>query len=217
LAKDWKARTKAATVHLPETGGRGALIPGGLVVTATHCIGWDGTAGLTLGDHHPVRVKAGRRIFRLGPWYADAVSDLAALGPLDEQEFPEDEEAFSKWREQTPPVPLSPWLPKIPKFPSLGRLRVRRALRLPAWDALPVWLLSLDGRWTRGRVTKYGLHVTATVALQTAESLKGGMSGGPIVDAHGRLVAVVSWGGKEGACPLARLALPAWILDRSRA
>ena len=199
----WEARVKAATVRLPEMGGRGVLIPGGLILTATHCIGWDGTAGLVLGDHHPVRVEAGDHSFRLGPWFADAVSDMAALGPLDNQVFPEDEDAFDTWRAGIRPVQLSPWLPKT-----------RRLTRSARPESRPVWLLSLDGRWIRGKVVKYGVHVTPCAAIEPRKRIESGMSGGPVVDGRGRLIGVVSWGEEQGALPLATLALPSWILKR---
>jgi len=37
-----RERIEAATVRLPDKGGQGVLIPGNLILTAAHCIEWDG-------------------------------------------------------------------------------------------------------------------------------------------------------------------------------
>lgn len=203
-SEGWEDRVRAATVTLPERGGRGVLAPGGLVLTATHCLGWDGSLGLALGDHHPVLVEAGGCSFRLGPRFGDGVSDMAALGALDDQAFPNDERVFAEWQRQLRPVPLSPWLPRTPD--------ARRLRRQPEpWVSHPARLLSLDGRWFAG-VVKYDFDPSGKVWLEAEEPLESGMSGGPVVDEQGRLLGVISWGSEYGQIPPARFAMPAWIL-----
>lgn len=56
-------------------GGQGVLVPGGFVLTATHCIPWDGNGRMALGDVYPVTVVThdGRQ-FRLGVACCDPVS-----------------------------------------------------------------------------------------------------------------------------------------------
>jgi hypothetical protein len=79
-----KARVAAATVTLTKLGGRGVLIPGGLILTATHCIELDGQGRMALGDWflESVLTKIGVT-FRVSPWFADPLSDLAVLGGAD--------------------------------------------------------------------------------------------------------------------------------------
>lgn len=206
--RDVLRRVEAATVRLPERGCRGVLVPGGLILTAMHCIGWDGSAGWVLGDYHPVDVEAGGRKFRLGPCYADAVSDMAALEPLDNQVFPDDKDVFNEWRERTPPVPLSPWIPR----PLTLRFRPGGVPIRPEPVPLPVHLLSLRAEWERGKVLYWGCFPCAgCVAIEPEKTIESGTSGGPVVDDRGRLVGVISDG---GVIPLARLALPGWIMVR---
>lgn len=63
----WKARVENATLRMEALGGLGVLVPGGFVLTATHCIQWSGTGGMALGDAspEPVRTPDGTQ-FRLG-------------------------------------------------------------------------------------------------------------------------------------------------------
>ncbi len=202
----WADRVKAAMVTLPERGGRGVLVPGGFVLTATHWLRQEGSAGLVLEDHHAVPVEAGGYSFRLGPWFADAVSDTAVLGSLDTEVFPDDRDIFDKWRNRAVPVPLSPWIPKIPT------LRPLLAQTPGLWDSRPARILSPDGRWRPGRVINDGLRLSPFVVLQVEEPIEGETSGGPIVDTRGRLFGVFTWGAEHGGIPVARLALPAWLL-----
>ena len=77
----WKAHVANATVQLQGLGGRGVVVTGGFILTATHCIRWDGSGGMTLGNHYSeiVNTKGGDR-FRVGISAADPVSDMAAPG-----------------------------------------------------------------------------------------------------------------------------------------
>jgi hypothetical protein len=198
LSAELQARVKAATVRLPERKGQAVLVPGGVVLTATHCIGWDGSAGLTLGDHHPLAVEtANGASFRLGPMFADAISDMAALGILDNQEFPRDEEAFEEWAATVVPLDICNWRP--------------RAFR----ESLAVNILTHQDVWLRGRIVNYALppRSAGRISLEIDDGrLEGGMSGGPVVDDNGAVLGVVSWGSERGAIPLAAAALPRWIL-----
>jgi hypothetical protein len=44
---------------------------------------------------------------------ADALSDLAVLGAVDDQALPDDADAFQQWCEATPAVPLAT---KVPRY-----------------------------------------------------------------------------------------------------
>jgi hypothetical protein len=230
-AGGWAARVRAATVtvKLSETAkGRGVLVPGGFVLTAMHCIGWEGTAGSVPSDHHPVLVEANGHRFHLQPHYADVVSDMAALGELDKQVFWDDGEAFEEWQAMTQPVALSSWTPRLRIPRSLRRLlswtpqsRRRRSLsrvQAPEPRSLSVRFLSNLDEWSPGRV-HYGAGgiVDGCVGFEADSKVDSGMSGAPVVDHEGRLVGVVSrsLGGRtHGVIPLAHAALPWWIVDR---
>jgi S1-C subfamily serine protease len=198
MKEDIAARVKAATVRLP--GGQGVLVSSGHILTAMHCIAWQGDAGLVLGNYHLVPIQcADGTSFRAAPVFADVVSDMAALGEADGQMFYDDAIAFEEWRADVRPVEVR-----------LDAL----ALRQP----IPVYVLTCRGRWTRGTVTNHGNEIFATVGLQTSEAIESGTSGGPVVDEAGRLVGVVSFssgrpdGGHNGGIPAASAALPGWLL-----
>jgi hypothetical protein len=50
LSASDKLCVQEATVHIEGLRGSGILVRGGFVVTATHCIRWDGRGKMALGD-----------------------------------------------------------------------------------------------------------------------------------------------------------------------
>jgi hypothetical protein len=193
-----KTRVARATVRLSRTGGRGVLVPGGYVLTAAHCIKWVGTGRmLLLGDHFVEEVKtADSRKFLLSPHAVEPVTDIAVLGEPDPAEFAEEAEAFEAFREAVEGVPMS--------------------AHAPEWgQPAPVYVLARDGKWIPGTVTRQGHPVLpgGGLTLKIERPLRGGDSGGPVVDGEGNLVGVVSNGKKIGTIPLAYLALPRWVGD----
>jgi hypothetical protein len=192
---------------LTKQGGQGILVPGGYILTAAHCVDWSGTGGMALGDYfvEPVKTRDGRT-FRANVDVAEPVSDVAALGLPDSQELGEDYEAFEEFALATKPVPL--------------------CTRIPAVDqSFPVQVPTHKGKWITGKVIRYGIPGTppgSRITLEANSKIEGGTSGGPVVDAVGRLVGVVSCSGEKvdftghysGMIPVASLALPRWILNR---
>jgi hypothetical protein len=95
-------RVAAAVVRLPRRSGQGVLVPGGLVVTAAHCIvegdGWADYLPPATGASPVERVIAedGREL-KMIPVAIDPISDLAVLGGVDGQIFPTDAEAFEEF------------------------------------------------------------------------------------------------------------------------
>lgn len=191
-----RRRVEDATVKLPKVGGQGVLVGGGLVLTATHCIEWDGGAGLVLGDHHPVLIQPrGVKPFILEPVYADAVGDMAVLGEMDNPTS-EDTEHMWRWLEDTKPVPIRFWTPTFE-------------------ESLAVHVLTHTGNWISGTVTNFATLPAGNIYLKIEAPLRGGTSGGPVVDDAGHLVGVVSWGSRDGSIPLACASLPRWLLART--
>jgi hypothetical protein len=102
-----RKQVSAATARLENLGGQGVLVPGGFILTVAHCIEWDGTGGMALGDYCLERVKTrdGRK-FRASVYAAEPVSDIAVLGPADSQEFGDDWDAFDAFAEAVKPIDL---------------------------------------------------------------------------------------------------------------
>ncbi len=200
-SKESRARVVNATVRV-QAGGLGVLVPGGFILTAAHCIRWSVKGGMVLGDYYleQVQTRSGET-FRLAPWAVEPVSDIAALGDPDTQEFDDDVDAFEKWREATKPVAVRPHL-----FAGPDVTRVRDALRsnrriFVLHEAFPVWILTHEGRWLAAEVRRVGLPSrppAGRVFLKVTGHIRGGTSGGPVVDGAGRLVGVVSHSGAVG-------------------
>jgi hypothetical protein len=202
MTQETRARVEQATVRLEALGGLATLVPGGFLLTATHCIKWDSRGHMVLGVPFPqwARSASGAR-FRVGVAACEPVSDVAALQELDGQQF-EDAGLFDEWCGNTAPVALS-------------------RLCLKTNESHTVWVLSHIGQWLTGVLTNNGLPGNQPLGswwLRTNEPIQPGTSGGPVVTADGELLAVVSnfhesseeqWG---GMMPVPRLALPAWLL-----
>jgi hypothetical protein len=114
-----KARVAAATVRLTSTGGQGVLAPGGLILTAAHCVDWDVTAGVQ-DKHHveTVRARSGARA-KVRLLAVEPLADIAVLGSLDDQVAPEEAMGYARWLDRAaPPV-------RVREGPEVGKpLRV---------------------------------------------------------------------------------------------
>src|SRR5262249_54129209 len=90
------------------------------------------------------------------------------------------------------------------------------------------YMMDLEGKWVEATVTNWAPdHHYSSIFLQTQEAIRGGFSGGPVVNSVGEIVGVVSevggypsgddpeiyFGGGRGI-PLAHLALPVWVCRR---
>jgi hypothetical protein len=198
IAEPMKALIEAAVVRLPAKGGLGVLVPGGFVLTAAHCIDWNGEGGMALGDVHltEIETRSGER-FRLSVCAVEPVSDLAVLESADTQLFEKDAEAFEAFCEGTPPVNVS-------------------TNEVGEGETLPVHVRTHEDTWLDGLATRYG-QLGPTMFIKTKRRIKSGTSGGPVVDRIGALVGIVSWsneGAGQGGFPRPHLVLPAWVLRR---
>jgi hypothetical protein len=57
LNEEHRRRVEQATVHLVDRGGRGVLVPGAVILSATHCIAWSGSGEMALGDEYPTGIE----------------------------------------------------------------------------------------------------------------------------------------------------------------
>jgi hypothetical protein len=106
--------------------------------------------------------------------FADPIADLAVLGEPDGQELWEEHDAFEAFAEPRPVLRIG-----------------------PAARQATVWVLQLDGRWTRCMAR----HVGGPLWLEKAEEIvTGGMSGSPIVTEGGMAVGAVSRGNHANPC-----------------
>jgi hypothetical protein len=190
-------RVVNATVHIAGLGGQGVLVPGGFILTATHCIQWTGEGGMALGTEYLERVTtpSGAR-FLVQAVAADALSDLAVLGSVDDQQLPVDAERFEQWCEETPAVPLAT---KVPRYQR----------------PLPVQILNHKRKWIKAKITRFSPppFLRGNMFLETEEEIEGGTSGSPVVDSSGGLVGIIS---TPASLSIVQLALPRWVLMRIR-
>jgi hypothetical protein len=215
-----KERAARATVTLPRMKGRGVLVPGEFILTAAHCIEWDGRGKMGLGKPFlaPVQPRKGRP-FLLSVYAVDPVSNIAALGEADD--LSDDAEAFEEFRETTQPIPIC-----------ADDFELERDVRLH--------FLTVDGQWASAIGTRHGftwgppdgqvylrdwLPPDEQLCLRLAsDHIARGTSGGPVIDRLGRLVGIISNGsgdeqgensrGNEwhtGMIARPHLALPCWV------
>jgi hypothetical protein len=200
-----KTRTRVceATVRT-QCGAQGVLVPGGFILTATHCLTWDAD------HHHPenlitdtITTRDGRRI-RTRVVFADPASDLAVLGWMDEDD-PGAALALDEWCENVTPLSIT-----------------------EPQDGMPVHVLTHLGEWMHGEIVQSHemVYYDGRFWIHTDREIPGGTSGGSVVDDKGRVVGVVSvtnvqpepdglyQGKHNGTCPAVCLALPQWLLKR---
>lgn len=192
-----KTRVRSAIVKLPKLGGHGVLVPGGIILTAAHCINFSTTGGMALGDYFIEEIMTDKGLIKARPIIVEPVTDIAALGSLDDQVFYDEAGAFEKFCETTKPVQLA-----------TKRIRCRRPF--------PVRLHDKDGKWVQGLAELFD-ETCPTLWITTEKEIRGGASGGPILNLAGELVGIVSnssslaEGKSTSRCPRPLKALPAWV------
>jgi S1-C subfamily serine protease len=206
IPNNWKRTVEDATVKLCDKGGQGVVVPGGYLVTAAHCVPWDGNGRMALGDPCIVSVRTKSNAqFRVAVAACDPVTDIAVLGAMDDQRCPSEAEAFESWRETVTPIAISTMIPGVD-------------------ESCQVHVLTHSGEWLIASVTQYGDPAglpNGSIWIKPEAEIKGGTSGSPVVNDHGELVGIVSQshmsGGspvEESPMPVVHLAVPRWVLDQ---
>jgi len=190
-----------ATVVLLRKGrrrGQGVLVNGNLIVTAAHCVTFSIKGGMALRDYYieEIKTKDGA-VLKVRPIAIEPLSDIAVLGGLDDQEFPEEVVAFEDFCEHTKGVPLfkGTWMFE---------------------ESFKVYVYTHEGNWLEGKATNWGARDESSFWLETDEPIKGGTSGSPIINEEGELVGVVcnapeNVSPSHGSAPRPHLTLPTWI------
>jgi len=138
---------------------------------------------------------------KVTPLAVEPVADIAVLGCLDAQVFPDESRAFEECWKATSPVPLA-----------------RR--RIPCGKPFAIRVLNADGHWTDGEAELFD-ESDPYVWMEAHSEVKGGASGGPILNQRDELVAIVSNSSvptpglkSTGRSPRPLKALPRWICDK---
>jgi hypothetical protein len=124
--------------------------------------------------------------------FVDSISDIAVLGPPDNQDLSEECDAYEAFVE-----------------PLVG-LSVADVLRTPLSvdgrqpEGAMGWVLSLAGEWQQCRMSHFG----GPLWLSSAK-IKGGMSGSPILSANGSAVGLIA---SNHAQPRLLHSLPGWVI-----
>jgi len=189
-----------ATVALMKKGGQGVLVNGNVIITAAHCIKYSGEGEMVLGDYFIEKIKTGDGELMATPLAVEPVTDIACLGPLDEQEFAKEAVDFEKFCEHTKPVPLC-------------------QSYLELFHEFNIHIYSHKGTWVTGSANRCD---SKKLFVKANDQIEGGTSGGPIINDSGELVGIVSnfTLANEGKCkshgyaPCPHLALPVWMCSR---
>jgi hypothetical protein len=192
-------RAQSAVIQVGN-GGRGFVVQGPrgpLVITAAHCL------PNNLPETHPAALYYEWTFKLLAPLggqpdvaaeclFVNLVSDIAVLGTPDEYD---QAEQYHSLLERVAPLPIAD---------------IR--------DKAPAWMISLDSRLFRCVVESIG-H--ALWISDSAESIRGGMSGSPIVADDGSAIGVLCCSSHQGKSnvstesgpnPQLALNLPGWLL-----
>jgi len=197
LSKDIKARVAQATVELDETGGRGVLVEGDLIITAAHCIAVSEEMSPGQVDNETLIITSnGSQSILVQVLAAEPVQDIAALGGIGGHypSSPEDVERFEIFCENTTPLPIC-----------------QREFEFE----FPIFIYDHKARWLTGKADPTRSRYLHYIHLDQP-TIEQGASGSPVVNDTGELLGILV---REGAppgffilIPRPHLTLPVWVV-----
>lgn len=201
LDKGIREKIEKATVSLPDKGGQGVVVPGEIILTATHCIEYSLEGHMVLGDYYLQTVEYKGLTLMAEVMAAEPRLDIAALGEPDGQECYKEAKEFNNFMEKIIPVEIRP--------DNIG-----------LFQKTPAFLFTHTKEWVQVEAERF--TEGAALFVNSPKLIEGGTSGGPIVDEDGRLIGIVSnfsvmhepQGFCMGTIPIPILALPVWIVNR---
>ena len=206
LTDEIKQKIEAATVKIimeDDGFGSGVLIPGRMILTATHCVQHTADGGMAIGDYYIETLETSQGFLKAAPIMVECVSDLAVLGGLDGQEFWDELTAFDAFCETVEPV-------------GIHLKEVHPCMPFPAY------LRTREGEWMSGEATIFNA-ASPIIAVAFSHAIPAGTSGSPIVNDDGQIVGIVSNSSENpnriqssGSHPFPAMVLPWWILKRIR-
>lgn len=201
--KSIQADVEKAVVTITRNNGRGVFINDNLVITAAHCIRFECNGAMALGDRFIEEIKTAEgKLVKLEPFAVEPVSDIAILGPLDDEDYLEEVENFEMFCEETKPVSMC-------------------RSEFEVGKEVPIYIYSKERTWVTGTATQCRKDAE-TLWLQADQPISGGASGGPVINESGELVSIVSAFSEDclngskyyGRNPFPQLALPVWVYRR---
>jgi hypothetical protein len=198
INEDIKTIIEQATINIMDADnnprGRCVLVPGGLILTAGHCLNIKTTGELALGDYHIETLQAktfdssnNLLTLKAAPAMIEPVTDIAALEKLDEQAFFEEAEQFEEFCENTKPVPLFNDGFEIEGYQNLA------GGDFPIYKPFDVFVYTHEGFWIAGKAKLCPFQdIPFTLWVSWGGQIKGGTSGSPIVNNKGELIGIVS-------------------------
>ncbi|MBT7924460.1 MAG: trypsin-like peptidase domain-containing protein [Opitutae bacterium] len=210
LSKSLQHRVKNATVRMcGPTGeeGQGVYLGEEMILTAAHCLKslniWKPT--IAPGEKYIESLKThdGKKL-EMMVRSADVVKDVAVLIPWEEA----DDDAFGDFCDNTEPLPLC----------SDDFLKEYAGANTDdgGFREFRIHVFTHEDEFTTGKAS---ICSPCSDNISSKVPIKGGTSGGPIVNDNGELVGIVSQGKEDGyglgsPQPIPSLTLPVWAMKR---
>jgi len=181
-----------AVVGTHNSEGRGILLKKKFIITAAHCVPWT-SENMALYLYNYVEIEKGNIRIKVNVMFLDPISDIAILGPADDQNLAEHYFKFYDFCKNTPVVDLAK-----------NKYKPNNTVKLYLWNR-KTWI-EITAQPREGN----------RLWCESSVKVESGCSGGPIVNEDGQLISIVSVFSEglyfNGYSPIIPMCLPKWIL-----